>query len=494
MDMELHNELEPEYTPSSSPNPRRRKKTKLQVFKEAYLPLIIVAFTFVLVVVFIIGGIRGNDSADTTSNSTNPSTQPSSSTTNSTVPPETMELQAEAEALMAQAAALLPDYDYAGALAILDTFSGDMALFPELSAVYAQYQAELDSMVEWTGSQVVNLSFQLLIADPERAFQDATYSKQYRNNFITVTEFSAILQQLYDNDYILVSLSDLYESVHDESSDRDIWVAKTLLLPPGKTPVMLTETNANYYAYMVDPDKNGTPDANAAGFAYKLCYDGQEGFYNELVLADGTVVKGAYDMVPLLEAFIAKHPDFSYRDARAIIAFSGYDGVLGYRLYSSKLTPAQQLEEQAAAAAVVNALRETGYDIACFTYGNSNKGTLNYGELDPEAILADLQLWKEKITPVIGETNIFVFAKEDDIAGEESYIGNAKFNAMHNENYGNFDFFLSTGTAPWDQVDKEYVRHNRLMVTGAYLQKYPERFAELFDPAAVLDPYRENFN
>ena len=355
--------------------------------------------------------------------------------------------------------------------------------------MYEDYTAYLQTMVAWEGSQVANLSVHLLIPDPQRAFNDDVYGRSYQNNFLTTTEFSAILQQLYDNGYMLVSLSDLYELQYDETSGRDIYVAKTLLLPPGKTPVMLTETNANYYTYMTDSNNDGKPDAGADGFAYKLCYDGTS-FYNELIRPDGGVSTGAFDLVPLLENFIAQHPDFSYRNARAIIAFSGYDGILGYRLYSSKLTPAQQQEEQAAAAAVVQALRDTGYEIACFSYGSFAKGTLNYADMTPEDIKTDLQKWAENITPIIGETNIMVFSKEADIAGTDSYIGNSKFNVMYNAGYR---FFLGSGETSWDQVDNLYVRQNRIMVTGAYLKKYPARYAALFDAAAVLDPYRSNF-
>ena len=478
-------------------NPRRKKRSKMQIFKEAYLPMIIVAVAFVMLLVFIIGGIRGKskDEGDGASNSiqlidpsTSGSTAPSDITSTAPTPSADPALEAEAEDLMAQAALLIPDYDYAGALAILDTFSGEREAYPALQAIYDEYSARLAEMVPWTGDQVQNLSMHLLIADPERAFHDPTYGypgrKSYLNNFITITEFSAILQQLYDNGYILVSLSDLYELQPDASSGRDVYVAKTLLLPPGKTPILLTETNANYYTYMTDSNGNGKPDAEADGFAYKLCY-GENGFYNEIVLADGTVTTGNYDIVPLLEAFIASHPDFSFRNARAIIAVTGYDGVLGYRINSAKLTEAEKQVERDALAALVEKLRETGYDIACFTYDN-----LNYGEEDAAKILKDLQNWKTHIEPIIGKTDIIVLPKEGDIAGTESYNDNAKFNIIYDFN---FRFFLGSGTESWHQVDNRYVRHNRLMVTGAYLRKYPERFAGIFDAATVLDPYRDEF-
>ena len=47
----MQNELHP-----INQSSRRRKRTKLQIFKEAYLPTIILAVTIVLVLVFIIGG------------------------------------------------------------------------------------------------------------------------------------------------------------------------------------------------------------------------------------------------------------------------------------------------------------------------------------------------------------------------------------------------------------------------------------------------------
>lgn len=479
-----------------STNPRRRSRSKMQVFKEAYLPMIIVAITFVLVLVFIIGGINRKSgkqeagSTDSPSQSTGPSASDSAGNNSGSSSTADPALAAEAESLMAEAALLIPDYDYAGALAILDTFSGEISDFPALSAAYAEYSARLEEMVAWDGSQVQNLSIHLLIADSQRAFHDDVYGKSYRRNFITTSEFSAILQQLYDNGYMLVSLDDLYELQFDASSGREVYVAKSLLLPPGKTPIMLTETNANYYTYMTDSNGNGKPDGGADGFAYKLCY-GEGRFYNEMVISDGTTETGAFDIVPILENFIAEHPDFSYRDARAIIAASGYDGILGYRILSTKLTEAEKQAERTALAELVTQLRNTGYQIACFSFGSFKSGTLNYQELSATDIYNDLQGWNENIYPIIGPVDIMVFPKEVDIAGQETYDGNSKFHVMYD---AGFRFFLSAGTDAWDQVDDRYVRHSCLMVTGSYLTKYPERFDTLFDPATVLDPYRTNFN
>ena len=59
---------------------------------------------------------------------------------------------------------------------------------------------------------------------------------------------------------------------------------------------------------------------------------GEDGYPTcEMKMDDGTVQRGAFDLVPILEEYIQEHPDFSYKGARAVIAFTGYQGILGYR-------------------------------------------------------------------------------------------------------------------------------------------------------------------
>lgn len=469
--------MQNEQNPNTRQPSRRRKRTKMQIFKEAYLPTIILAVTIVLVLVFIIGGAVSRNSSDET-------TPPPSTTTVPTTPPSTVDeeaelLKQEAANVVMRAEMLAANYDYEGALAALDSFSGDESQFPAIGQARKQYSEIISTMVEWKAGDVPNLSFHVLIADGSRAFKDKDYGSSYKKNFVTVSEFSAILQQLYDNGYVLVDLDDFYTTEHNTSSGRDVYVEKSLLLPAGKKPVMLTETNANYYSYMVDKNEDGKPDSKGAGFASKLCYDGS--FYNELVNADGSISTGAYDLVPILEEFIEYNPDFSYKGARATIAFSGYDGVLGYRINSKVLSESALQEERDGAAAIVQALKDAGYKLACYTYNN-----INYGSKDANTIKSDLQKWEDQITPWIGQLDILVFARDGDISDETAYTG-SKFNVLYN---AGFRFFLASGETPWNQVDELYVRHNRINVTGTNLTKNSELYTDMFDAATVLDPTR----
>ena len=60
---------------------------------------------------------------------------------------------------------------------------------------------------------VLHLSFLSLIADPDTAFgqENEQNSSVLDQSRLTVDEFNQILQQLYDQGYVLVSLTDLAE-------------------------------------------------------------------------------------------------------------------------------------------------------------------------------------------------------------------------------------------------------------------------------------------
>lgn len=457
-------------------SPRRRKRTKLQIFKEAYLPTVILAVTIVLVLVFIIGGAINRQQ----STETQPPEASSTTTTPSTTEdPQQAQWEQEAVQLLIRADGLAKNYDFEGAIAVLDSFTGDASQFPALSEARSDYAAILENMVAWSAADVPNLSFHLLIADPARAFPDSELGGSYKKNFVTTTEFTAILQQLYDNGYVLVDLDNFYTTEYSSTSGRELMTEVQLMLPAGKKPIMITETNTNYYSYMIDSNKDGKPDAGADGFAARLCWDGD--FYNELINADGSISYGAYDLVPILESFIAANPDFSYKGARATIAFSGYDGILGYRINSTSLSASALQEERAGAAAIVQALKDAGYKLACYTYDN-----INYSTRDAAAIQADLKKWETEITPWIGAVDILVFARDADIGDTSEYSG-AKFNVLYN---AGFRYFMGTGESPWNQVSDLYIRHNRINVTGYNLINNAGWFDGMFDAAAVLDSAR----
>ena len=467
--------------------PPRRKKPETgptiagvnpRYFREVVLPLGICAVAALFCLVFIAGAVSHRVRA-------NKEIKAANIAASNSMAEESKRIYDEYAALLLQAEEAANGCDYETAVALLDSFSGSTADYPDLLAVRNRYAEELSRMVVWNDpAQVLNLSFHVLIADASRAFADEEYGSSYQENFITTDEFSRILNQLYENGYMLVDFDDIIQTV--TNSDGSVgYAARPLYLPTGKKPLMLTETNANYYTYMVDSDEDGIADQGGAGFASRLIVDASGNLTNELIDANGNTVTGAFDMVPILEEFIKAHPDFSYRNARAIIATSGYDGVVGYRINKSAqetLGAAAYNMEVAQAKKVAQALIARGYKLACYTYDN-----IDYNEETTANIQIDLHYWTEEIVPVIGATDILVYARNSDISDISDYSGD-KYDLLKKTG---FNFFLGVGsTSKWASVNKDNVRQFRMTVTGDQLLYTPEKYSDLFDASSVLSEVR----
>ncbi len=279
---------------------------------------------------------------------------------------------------------------------------------------------------------------------------------------------------MYESGYVLVDRHDIVE-VQTAQDGSVTYVAKELKLPAGKKPLMLTETNANYNTYLVDPNEDGQPDANGAGFASKLLIDEEGNFVNEMMTKDGKLVRGDYDMVPILEKFIATHPGFSYRGARATIALTGMDGLFGYR----DITGA----DKAAAKKVADALRESGYTLACYSYANTGYATALLND-----IRVELETWRQKVEPVLGKVDTFVFAQNEDLSASGPYSGE-RFNALYEAGFRYFVGFCKEGST-WASAHGDYFRQGRILVTAYNLKKHSQWFAGMFDTELVLDAAR----
>ena len=308
---------------NTRPNPprRRRKRSKWQDFKEAYLPVIIVALALLMIIIFISGSISRANEGKT--QETTPSTQ-------QTEDPNVL-LQQEAQRLMDEADRLASMLDYEGAIAALTSFRGDMTAIEGMWDKYNEYSNAQAELIPFDDVDYVpNLSFNVLVADIERAMNNSNYGNQFNRNYTTVGEFYDILNQLYDNGYILVSLYDLGEK--SVAPDGTVTIKEgRLYLPEGKKPITLTQTGGNFFTYMVDGDGDGLADKDGSGFPSRLVLDASGELTCEYIDADGNTLTGSYDFITILNDFIEAHPDFSYRGARATIAFTGYDGLLGYR-------------------------------------------------------------------------------------------------------------------------------------------------------------------
>ena len=450
---------------------RRRKPTRQQIFKEFYLPSIILGLSLVLILSFVIGSLSNAiDAAQLKRQQEQQKAQQESIAAE--------QLATEGVRILAEAEKLAQSYDYDGAIKMIDSYMGEKS--QEMTVKRAEYQTARNSLVEHQDPTLIpNLSFHVLVADMTRAVADDEYGGSYNRNFVSTAEFERILDQLYLNNYVLVNFENFVGAASMDGTN-ETYEETSIWLPEGKKPVMITETMVNYFGYMVDGNGDGTPDSQGGGFAHRLVVDANGDIKAEYVDSNNVTQVGNYDLVPILEEFIAEHPDFSYKGARATLAVCGYEGIFGYRIQSE--TQANKgleyyNEQVVGATQVVNALREKGYRLACYTFDNKD-----YSNISADQVNQDIQKWKSQIAPVIGEIDTIVFARGKDIG---DYTG-GKFEVLHK---AGFRFMLKSGDSPYTEVNNTYVRQTRLMVTGENMVAKASMFTDngLFDPNTVLD-------
>lgn len=461
-------------TPTRPVNPRRRKRTKMDIFKESYLPAIIVAAALVFMLITIIGSSIQNSQRKKLSQ------QGTSASVGNTVQ-ETEPQASEAQRLIQEADALAADYYYDEAIAKVKEYSGKVSDDPELMAAFQKYCNLKAEAVAWDDpAKVLNLSFQMLIVDPLRAFSDESYGTSYNKNFITVDEFKIILDQLYNNGYVLVSTEDMVTKNADGT-----FQSNTIYLPEGKKPLIITQNQVNYYEYMIDSNDDHLPDSGGAGFASKLIVDENGKILNEYVDKNGNTLTGEYDLIPILNSYIDSHPDFSYQGAKAIISVSGEEGVFGYRTQPAAKDWLKENynQEVASAKKVAQALRDNGYEIACYTYGN-----ISYGKYDLSTIQKDLNSWKNEVTPILGQVDILVYAQENDLTQNTPYSGEI-FNALMDAGFRYYYGFCQEGKS-WAYMGSDYFRQARIMVKGYSLKYKASWFNGILKPIEILSSTR----
>ncbi|RGW16437.1 polysaccharide deacetylase [Ruminococcus sp. AF13-28] len=396
--------------------------------------------------------------------------------------PEGESLSKEDKALYRQAKYAANQYDYDKAIALLqgsDTYQTS----EKFQHAVKVYQKKKDSCVSWPLDQVTHVFYHTLIKDTSKAFDGDYKTGDYDQVMTTIDEFNQITQSMYDKGYVMVSIYDM--ATADENGNMNMG---EILLPPGKVPFVLSQDDVCYYHYM-DGD----------GFATKLIVDDEGKVRNEYVEDDGSISVGDYDMVPLIDRFVEEHPDFSYRGAKGIVALTGYNGILGYRTDSSYETRPDDLDadkvkwldehpdfdlntEREGAARVAQAMKDEGWLFASHTWGHQN-----VSQVSLERLQADTQKFKENVDPLIGGTDIIIFAFGADLTSVEDYSGE-KFEYLKGQGY---NYYCNVDSSQYFvQIRSNYFRQGRRNLDGYRMYYNPELLSDLFDAQAVFDSSR----
>ena len=342
-------------------------------------------------------------------------------------------------------------------------------------------------LVAWGANQVVeHIFFHPVIAYPQWAFHDCPASQEQRYGLddwmVTVDEYNKILQNLYDKDYIIVSMNDVWSEVDTPNGPR--MQRNTLMVPEGKKPLIISYDDTNYYDYMLE-----------------------EGFTSKLVLADDgniwaectdpytqeTFLTRDLDAITILDKFVEEHPDFSLNGVKGCLSLTGYQGILGYRTQNDidiaandPRRPAFDANRQAEIEAVkpiIQRLKETGWYFGSHTWGHIRLSTRSM-----EQIQRDTRRWAEEVGSLVGPTSILFYphgARPDGDHDQGETYGE-QFKWLQSQG---FRIFASVGTSSYSQVKSTIsaVICDRLHPDGTTLRRSRSRYLQFYDAKEIID-------
>lgn len=247
-----------------------------------------------------------------------------------------------------------------------------------------------EPLVKYEGP-VHHVFFHSLIAYTDLAFDGDSRANGYNYWMTTASEFEKMLPELLERGYMLYDIEELIEQDPEDSTKIK---KKDIYLPEGRKPLVISIDDVNYYDYM-------KPD----GFAERLVLDVDGRVANEIKNENGEyIISRKADVMPILDDFVKEHPEFSFNGAKGVIALTGYQGALGYRITDLEGEELEKAIEEA--TKVANKLKENGWRFACHSYTH-NQYFKNY-TVTMAQLKYDTERWKKYIAPVVGDTNIYI--------------------------------------------------------------------------------------
>ena len=370
------------------------------------------------------------------------------------------EEQARQEALAAKRAdalsraqTLAQQYFYDEAIAALSDAELEC---DEIAAACAELENEKAALVDYT-DDIPHIFLHSLIVYPEMIFTDLTTPMGgYNSGFSEKAEFEKILPQLYERGYVLYDLDKLWVKQDGKM------VRQKIMLPEGKTPLILSVDDVAY--------------AYGDGYAQQLFVDDSgELMYRVNNPSGGVDIIPDGDVMGVVDAFVAEHPDFSWNGHKGTIALTGFQGAFGYPSYDD---PAYQTEIKK----VADALRADGWSFASHSYTH-NSGVYGFWGTGciPDKIYYDINKWVDRVSPWIGETNLFLAPFGYRATGEAlQHVLNAGFN-----------IYCTVDDHVVNELYDNYALQSRIEIGGYSMTYYRDILNELFfDVDSVLDPDR----
>ncbi|HJC99953.1 MAG TPA: polysaccharide deacetylase family protein [Candidatus Dwaynia gallinarum] len=327
-----------------------------------------------------------------------------------------------------------------------------------------------DDMVIYTG-EIEYIFFHPLILDSQNGFDiRKNNNRKLYNLFITTDEFKKCLEKLYENDYMLVDIFDVYKEVYKEGKFKI--QRQDLKIPKGKKPFILFVDDLSYNGYMLNSTSS------------KLVLDESDFKIKSLNVEDGKeVLSDDKEIIPILNKFIEEHEDFSLNNAKGVISLTGSEGVFGYntgkyaRRNEKNVETLRRLSKDIFdAKKVADKLKEDGWKFACHTYDH-----INFKNVTMDYIKNDIENWFKYVSNIVGTTNIFVYPYDNSInEGDErfKYLNSNGFNIFCSSDKGiNRDSFTL----------KDHVNIHRDLICYETIKSNKKNFYKIFEDVINKD-------
>ena len=327
-----------------------------------------------------------------------------------------------------------------------------------------------DDMVIYTG-EIEYIFFHPLILDSQNGFDiRKNNNRKLYNLFITTDEFKKCLEKLYENDYMLVDIFDVYKEVYKEGKFKI--QRQDLKIPKGKKPFILFVDDLSYNGYMLNSTSS------------KLVLDESDFKIKSLNVEDGKeVLSDDKEIIPILNKFIEEHEDFSLNNAKGVISLTGSEGVFGYntgkyaRRNEKNVETLRRLSKDIFdAKKVADKLKEDGWKFACHTYDH-----INFKNVTMYYIKNVIGNWFKYVSNIVGTTNIIVYPYDNSInEGDErfKYLNSNGFNIFCSSDKGiNRDSFTL----------KDHVNIHRDLICYETIKSNKKNFYKIFEDVINKD-------
>ena len=133
---------------------------------------------------------------------------------------------------------------------------------------------------------------------------------------------------------------------------------------------------------------------------------------------------------------------------------------------------------------VAKAMKAEGWEFASHTWGHKDVAATSLDDLK-----RDDKKWKKYVAPVLGETDMIIFAFGADIGSWEGYSAdNEKYEFYKSQGYR---YFCNVDSSQYFvQITDDYFRQGRRNLDGYRMYYNPEMLSDLFDVSEVWDSSR----